>query len=467
MRFPARGSRFVSRRSCLRAGVARWGHPRCCPVGLLCRSRRSQAARGRGSRTHKAVPPNQRSRRDRAFPIPRHAGRLPSVRVEDSPGKVHLGCPGWLRWAARARSGVCVTEGAPVALPRIVSLFSGAGGLDLGFHDEGYEVAFAMDRMTAAIKTHQRNFPGTKSVAADITQVNPATSRLLVLDEIDRALRLGEAIAVIGGPPCQGFSRANTKSNPNDPRNRLPLLYLQIVESLQERYDVQFVLFENVVGIRDAKHAETFAGILAKFEQLGLSSGVDQHSALDYGVPQTRNRVIITGFKDPTAAAHFRPQSVESSDLSVRGAIGGLPAPVYFSRGLRPAEIPYHSNHWTMRPRSKRFAEAGGATAGARSFRRLSWDKPSPTVAYGHREIHVHPDGTRRLSIYEAMMLQGFPPSFVLEGTLSEQVEQVSNAVPPPLARALARAAAVSLERDRESGNKARLRGPAMTKESS
>jgi site-specific DNA-cytosine methylase len=72
-----------------------------------------------------------------------------------------------------------------------------------------------------------------------------------------------------------------------------------------------------------------------------------------------------------------------------------------------------------MTPRSKRFKGETAAPAPTRSFRRLSWDKPSPTVAYGHREIHVHPDGARQLSIYEAMLLQGFPRSFVLEGTLT------------------------------------------------
>ena len=88
-----------------------------------------------------------------------------------------------------------------------------------------------------------------------------------------------------------------------------------------------------------------------------------------------------------------------------------------------------------------------GAQRAGRSFRRLEWDKPSPTVAYGHREIHVHPDGRRRLSIFEAMRLQGFPTDFVLEGTFSSQVEQVSNAVPPPLAEALATAIKVAMRK--------------------
>ena len=334
-----------------------------------------------------------------------------------------------------------------MVLPRIVSLFSGAGGLDLGFHQEGYEIVFAVDRMEAAIRTHRRNFPKTVSVVADITTRNETSGSLTILDNIAKVLKDGEEIGIIGGPPCQGFSRANPSSRTDDPRNEMPTFYLEIVEALQTRYDVQFVLFENVMGIRDAKHSVTFRGILSRFNELKLVSSVAEHSALDYGVPQTRNRVIISGFKNKEASEAFKPKSVsrEGVDLSVRGAIGHLPQPMFFSRGLSAEEIPTHPNHWTMTPRSKRFGGDADGSKPTRSFRRLSWDKPSPTVAYGHREIHVHPDGTRRLSIYEAMLLQGFPKTFVLEGTLSQQVEQVSNAVPPPLARSLAATVRIAL----------------------
>jgi DNA (cytosine-5)-methyltransferase 1 len=92
-----------------------------------------------------------------------------------------------------------------------------------------------------------------------------------------------------------------------------------------------------------------------------------------------------------------------------------------------------------MNPLSPRF-RAKAVPHGGRCFKQLSWQKPSPTIAFGHREIYVHPNGKRRLSIFEAMLLQGFPKNFVLEGNLSEQVEQVSNAVPPPLAKSLAAA---------------------------
>ncbi len=321
-------------------------------------------------------------------------------------------------------------------LPKIVSLFSGAGGLDFGFKRAGFPLTFAVDVSPAAIQTHQRNFKEVTSVAADLEDLGP--DGLLI--HLENLLDPGESIGVIGGPPCQGFSRANTGSAANDPRNRLPILYLQIVEALQGKYDVEFVLFENVLGIRDAKHSVTFRGILSKFKEIGLTPDVNEYSALDYGVAQNRSRVIISGFRNEEVARRFRPEKVEASGLTVRSAIGHLPAPAFFARDLEKSAIPHHENHWTMRPVSKRFRQPGGADRAGRSFRRLEWDKPSPTVAYGHREIHVHPSGRRRLSIYEAMLLQGFPEEFVLEGTLSSQVEQVSNAVPPPLAQSLAAA---------------------------
>lgn len=324
----------------------------------------------------------------------------------------------------------------PACLPKIISLFSGGGGLDAGFYAVQFPIAFAVDISPAAVASHQRNFPQTLSIAADLTKIGPEG----VLAYLDQVLEPGEPVAVIGGPPCQGFSRANPASSPDDPRNKLPILYLQVVEAIQANYPVQFVLFENVLGIRDRKHEETYMGVLRKFNELGFATRIDEYCALDYGVAQSRKRVIIAGFLDGNVASSFAPKKIVSSKLTVRDKIGGFPEPVFYSRMLDQNSIPYHQNHWTMRPISKRFSEPGGVSSRGRSFRRLEWDKPSPTVAYGHREIHVHPNGHRRLSIYEAMILQGFPSSFVLKGNFSDQVQQVSNAVPPPVAQALAQA---------------------------
>jgi DNA (cytosine-5)-methyltransferase 1 len=208
-------------------------------------------------------------------------------------------------------------------LPKIVSLFSGAGGLDLGFSSAGFPLAFAVDNSPAAVETHHYNFPRARAVAADLIDLGPNG----VVRHLETVLQPGEAIGVIGGPPCQGFSRANNQSVAADPRNRLPMLYLAIVKSLQERYDVQFVLFENVLGIRDSKHEVVFRSILRELGDLGFCTCVDEHSALDFGVPQTRTRVIIAGFLEKAAADAFSPRKIKRSDLTVRAAIGGLPAP--------------------------------------------------------------------------------------------------------------------------------------------
>jgi DNA (cytosine-5)-methyltransferase 1 len=161
--------------------------------------------------------------------------------------------------------------------------------------------------------------------------------------------------------------------------------------------------------------------------------------AAGYGVPQKRCRLFIVGvnrFKFPNHKFVI-PSAQATIPVTVRQALEALPAPMFFRKDIKPEDIPLHPNHWAMNPRSKKFTTGNGFNG--RSFRKLQWDKPSWTVAYGNREVHVHPTGLRRLSVYEAMILQGFPTDYELRGTLSEQITQISNAVPPALAAAVAR----------------------------
>ena len=335
-----------------------------------------------------------------------------------------------------------IDEAVPAkALPFVVSLFSGAGGLDWGFRYHGFKIPLAIDVSAAAIKTHKRNFKKTHSVVADLIQLGPSG----VLAQVSKLIPVGACIGVIGGPPCQGFSRANVNSQTNDPRNMLPTLYLDIIQTLQQHYIVEFVVFENVLGIRDKKHKATYQAIVDRLGALDFVVTEKELCALDFGVPQSRRRIVLSAMRAGQGYADVTPRKRKGIS-TVREAIGGLAKPVFFQRNLDPSCIPLHPNHWTMMPKSQRFKDPKTAHAGGRSFRRLAWEEPSPTVAFGHREIHVHPNGRRRISIYEAMLLQGFPESFVLEGNLSAQVEQVSNAVPPPLARSVAMAVKRALD---------------------
>ena len=319
------------------------------------------------------------------------------------------------------------------ALPKIVSLFSGAGGLDLGFKEAGFTISVAIDAADAAIRTHKKNFPRSKAVVGDLIKLQPAG----VLDQVKTKLQPGQRIAVIGGPPCQGFSRANTGSLSNDPRNQLPKLYLEIVAELQSLYTVEFTVFENVLGIRDKKHVKTYKALMQGISDLGFDVTEKELCSADFGVPQNRRRIVLSGMRTGQGYTPVKPRKRKGLQ-TVREAIGGLKAPAFFRHGLEPKDIPVHPNHWTMQPKSPRFLNPEAEVGDGRSFKRLNWNAASPTIAFGHREIHIHPDGRRRLSIYEALLLQGFPKEFVLEGNLSEQVEQVSNAVPPPLARSVA-----------------------------
>lgn len=327
-------------------------------------------------------------------------------------------------------------------LPKIISLFSGAGGMDLGFLQVGFEIAVAIDYEQSAINTHRRNFIKTFSIAADLTKIGPQG----VLEIAKGKLRKGNKIGIIGGPPCQGFSRSNPTSLPNDPRNKLPALYVKIIEKLKSYFEVEFVVFENVLGMKDPKHADKYKRLVNGLKKLSFDVYEKELCALDFGVPQNRERIILSAIKTGKGYSEVVPQKM-SGKKTVRETIEGLCDPAFFYRGIKVSEIPYHPNHWTMRPKSSRFKEVLVNPNKTRSFRRLMWDKPSPTVAFGNREIHLHPNGNRRLSIYEAMLLQGFPENFVLEGNLSQQVMQVSNAVPPPLAKSVANAVVAALKK--------------------
>jgi len=318
-------------------------------------------------------------------------------------------------------------------LPAVISLFAGAGGLDWGFHMQGFNISLAIDLSPAAIKTHQRNFRSSNAHVADLIELGSEG----VLKKVKKYIPKNSRIGVIGGPPCQGFSRANIGSYADDPRNKLPALYLEIVGILKKHYVVEFVVFENVLGMKDKKHAKTYNELIDGLNNLDFSITERELCALDFGVPQTRQRIVLSALRLGQGYTVVAP-SHRKGCRTVHEAIGGLEEPVFFQRKLDPATFPVHPNHWTMRPKSPKFQNPELISKNSRSFRRLNWDEPSKTIAFGHREIHVHPQGHRRLSIYESMLLQGFPKNFRLEGNLSEQVEQVSNAVPPPMALSIA-----------------------------
>jgi DNA (cytosine-5)-methyltransferase 1 len=251
---------------------------------------------------------------------------------------------------------------------------------------------------------------------------------------------------IIGGPPCQSFSIANATVNETDPRHELPLVYAELLRALNQRHPVDFFVLENVPGLCRKRHSKRLAKIKRRLSQAGFTVAQALLNARDYQTPQDRERLFLVGLNSQRfrRVSWNKPESTTGIDerYTVRSTIGDLAEPVFFERGLDPETFPEHPNHWCMRPKSTKFTRAGALAPGAgqsRSFKTLDWDKPSRTVAYGNREVHIHPGCHRRLSVYEAMLLQGFPAEYRLLGNLSSQIAQVSEAVPPGMASAVAR----------------------------
>lgn len=323
----------------------------------------------------------------------------------------------------------------------LLSLFCGAGGLDVGFEAAGYEVGLAFDLRKDSIASYNHNRKGLaeRGHVGDVSKLTLAT-----LDKMHGTQFAPEGL--IGGPPCQSFSRANTVYLDADPRHSLPLAYAKLLKKLNERSPVKFFVMENVTGLLSDRHAHRLRRYEAAFTNAGFTLARAVLLATDYATPQIRERLFVVGFNTDLygEVAWSPPERIEHVDgrrPDVRGAIGHLPEATFFERGLTPDKIAFHPNHWCMKPKSPKFTTPGALTPGNgnnRSFKTLAWENPSPTVAYGHREVHIHPGCHRRLSVYEAMLLQGFPEKYELIGSLSSQIVQISEAVPPPVASAVA-----------------------------
>lgn len=312
----------------------------------------------------------------------------------------------------------------------LLSLFCGAGGLDQGFTDAGFHTSIAFDIDKECIRTFNLNHPESRAMVADLREMT-----VRKLDELYGGIF--KPVGVIGGPPCQSFSYSNVHQSDNDPRHSLPEAYAKLLNELNSRNPISFFLFENVPGLLSKKHIHRYERFKNLFQDAGFMVYEARLDAKYYGVPQERERIFIVGINSKLHGdVVWTPPEKEKRIITVRDTIGGIPEPIENGKGLDQDSFPVHPNHWCLVPRSKKF-HSGNLTEGqmyGRSFRTLYWDKPSWTVAYGHREVHVHPNGRRRLSIYEAMLLQTFPRHYRLTGNMSAQIRLVSEAVPVRLA---------------------------------
>ena len=355
----------------------------------------------------------------------------------------------------------------------IIDLFAGAGGFSLGFEMAGYKVPLAIEKDEWASETYTFNHPDTQLITGDITQIKDYPDI-----EVD---------GIIGGPPCQGFSNSG-KRDRKDPRNSLFMEFVRFVN----HYKPKFFVMENVKGILSMK---TQTGdnvkdvIISEFNKVGYNTHVYELNAADYGVPQTRTRVFFIGLrkKFPYNAIELRPEKLDCTHITIEDAIMDLP-PVLAGEGSEFTK--YQSepknefqkwarnnskgvyNHIAMRhtPRlverfaqikfgqsvadvSKEYGQRKRGEADKLSGKAYSQnnmrpypDKPSPTIPASFQSNFVHPYYNRNYTAREGARLQSFPDTYIFKGkrtTMSweknlSQYQQIGNAVPPLLARAIA-----------------------------
>lgn len=246
--------------------------------------------------------------------------------------------------------------------PKLVSLFCGAGGLDLGFINSGFDVVYAADYDPSAVKTYNANHRGERAEQVDLLTTTAA--ELYDRAVVSRGVT-GLVEGIIGGPPCQGFSRGNAARCFSDPRNQLAVKYAEIVNYFYAKNDIKFFLFENVPEILAKKNAEFLTQLRNELSQ-NFVIYEKEINASSFGVPQHRRRYFIAGVSKRGHKEGFSfPSPKDGEHKTVRDFIGGLPLPTFYKKNQNPDEIPFHPNHWTMQPKSKRFLTGEMPVGGA------------------------------------------------------------------------------------------------------
>lgn len=341
---------------------------------------------------------------------------------------------------------------------RLIDLFSGAGGMTLGFTDQrfggGFESLWAIDNDPAAIETYKANF-GDHAVCGDIEKW------------VGSDAGVPNADVVIGGPPCQGFSLLNKKRS-GDARRELWQPYMDLVA----KSGASVFVIENVPGLIGS---EELSRIIARANSMGFKVKSGHLLAADYGTPQARKRAIIVGWKDEACAPSFPPLKThvapteKDSNLppwrTVKDAIEDLPDPIgteirndappldlHFGRNptelskKRYAVVPEGGNRFDLQrlaPELTPQCWIKKTSGGTDLFGRLWWERPSVTIRTEffkpEKGRYLHPSKDRPITHREAARIMGFPDDFVFVGKKIEIARQIGNAVPPHLGGAIAR----------------------------
>ena len=315
----------------------------------------------------------------------------------------------------------------------IISIFAGAGGLDRGFENAGFDVVWANEYDKKIWDTYRLNHPNTYLETKSITQVKE--------EEIPN-----EIIGLIGGPPCQSWSLAGSMRGIEDERGKLFFDYLRILKAKKPL----FFVAENVPGMVSSKHIDEFNNIKNMFIQCGYRVNHAVLNASDYGVAQDRKRVIIVGYRNDLGI-EFNFDNLKKVDKknTLRDILQDLPEPL-------PALDKNKTNGDTTIILNNEYFIGDFSSMFMSRNRIRKWDEQSFTIQAGARHAPIHPssdpminidkdkwvfsgENYRRLSVRECARIQSFPDDFIFKyENLADAYKMIGNAVPVKLAEVIA-----------------------------
>lgn len=335
---------------------------------------------------------------------------------------------------------------------RSISLFSGAMGLDLGLIQAGIDIVIGQDFDTSCIKTMELN--GHLGIHGDIRSISPD-------DLLAHAnMSVGEPFLICGGPPCQSFSTAGKRLGVNDPRGTLFKDFVRLVDGIRPR----FFVMENVKGLMSAllkdkagnsSNTRVLDIILEEFNRLRYKTIYGILDAVNYGVPQFRERFILIGSREnediflpiPThfhihQEESYRWQTLRQSIFDLEDSPGECAE--FSENRLKYLRMIPEGGNWRSLPHTLLPDAMGGAfdSGGGKVgfYRRLSYAQPSPTVVTSPVQkatMMCHPVKDRPLSVAEYARIQQFPEAWKFTGTTTDKYRQIGNAVPVGLAKAI------------------------------
>jgi DNA (cytosine-5)-methyltransferase 1 len=330
--------------------------------------------------------------------------------------------------------------------PTVIDLFCGIGGFSKGFERQGFDVLFGIDNWDVALETFKKNHEKAEAINGDVREIE---------DDFYKKYN-GNIDVIIAGPPCQGFSMSGRRDI-NDKRNTLFEEVIRAVKLINPK----IIVIENVVGLLSMKNpdGEFVKDLIHKsLEELGYNVKHQILNASDYGVPQSRKRVIFLASR----IGDIDFPEPYNYKITVGDALGNIPdvnekhylgPQTDFQKSMSNGVIQIF-NHEAMNHNDKvlnriRHVPPGGnwkdippevydvGGEHSNNYRRLDPNKPSITLKHATKSMIIHPKFNRVITAREVARLQSFPDSFLLAGTRFDQHQQLANAVPPILGEAI------------------------------